>query len=99
MRQFMLGVPDELLDAARIDGAGEWRIFWRIVLPLVKPALATLGIFQFLASWNNFLWPLVVADRRGQVHAAGRARDVRDRPEQGGLRPADGRRRRPRRSR
>jgi multiple sugar transport system permease protein len=59
MRQFMLAVPRDLLDAARIDGAGEWRIFWRIVLPLTKPALAALGIFQFLASWNNFLWPLV----------------------------------------
>ncbi len=59
MRQFMLAIPSELLDAARVDGAGEWRIFWRIVLPLVKPALAALGIFQFLASWNNFLWPLV----------------------------------------
>jgi multiple sugar transport system permease protein len=60
MRQFMLGLPRDLLDQARVDGAGEWRIFWQIVLPLVKPALATLGIFQFLASWNNFLWPLVV---------------------------------------
>lgn len=59
MRQFMLGVPRELLDAARVDGAGEWRIFWQIVLPLTRPALAALGIFQFLASWNNFLWPLV----------------------------------------
>jgi multiple sugar transport system permease protein len=44
-----------------VDGAGEWRIFWRIVLPLCKPALATLGILTFVASWNNFLWPLVVA--------------------------------------
>jgi multiple sugar transport system permease protein len=60
MRQFMIGVPRDLLDQARVDGAGEWRIFWQIVLPLVKPALATLGIFQFLATWNNFLWPLVV---------------------------------------
>ena len=60
MRQFMHGVPSDLLDAARVDGAGEWRIFWQIVLPLVRPALAALGIFQFLASWNNFLWPLVV---------------------------------------
>jgi multiple sugar transport system permease protein len=59
MRQFMAGLPGELLDAARVDGAGEWRIFWRIALPLSKPALATLAIFQFLASWNNFLWPLV----------------------------------------
>jgi multiple sugar transport system permease protein len=59
MRQFMHSVPDDLIDAARIDGAGEWRIFWRIVLPLLKPALAALAVFQFLATWNNFLWPLV----------------------------------------
>jgi len=61
MRQFMLSIPDDLLEAARIDGAGELRIFWRIVLPLSRPALATLGILTFLASWNNFLWPLVAA--------------------------------------
>jgi multiple sugar transport system permease protein len=61
MRQFLLSLPDELLEAARIDGAGEFRIFWRIVLPLSRPALATLGILTFLGSWNNFLWPLVVA--------------------------------------
>jgi len=61
MRQFMLSIPDELLESARIDGAGEWRIFWRIVLPLSRPALATVGILTFLGSWNNFLWPLVVA--------------------------------------
>lgn len=61
LRQFMLGIPDELLDAARIDGAGEHYIFWRIVLPLTGPALATLAILTFLGSWNNFLWPLVVA--------------------------------------
>jgi multiple sugar transport system permease protein len=59
MRQFMSGIPDELLEAARIDGAREWFIFWRIAMPLVKPALATLAIFTFLQSWNNFLWPLV----------------------------------------
>jgi multiple sugar transport system permease protein len=61
MRQFLLAVPDDLIEAARVDGAGEWRIFWRVVLPLCKPALATLGILTFLSSWNNFLWPLVVA--------------------------------------
>ncbi len=61
MRQFMLGIPDELLEAARIDGAGELRIFARIVMPLCGPPLATLGILTFLASWNNFLWPLVAA--------------------------------------
>ncbi|MEU9362526.1 carbohydrate ABC transporter permease [Streptomyces sp. NPDC048301] len=62
MRQFMMAIPDELLEAARIDGAGEWYIFWRIVMPLVKPALATLTIFVFLGSWNNFLWPLVATN-------------------------------------
>jgi multiple sugar transport system permease protein len=61
MRQFIGGLPDELLEAARIDGAGEWRIFSRVILPLCGPALATLGILTFLSSWNNFLWPLVVA--------------------------------------
>jgi multiple sugar transport system permease protein len=61
MRQFMAGIPDDLIQAARIDGAGEWRIFSRIVIPLSGPPLATLAILTFLASWNNFLWPLVVA--------------------------------------
>jgi multiple sugar transport system permease protein len=61
MRQFLLSIPDDLIEAARIDGAGEFRIFWRVVLPLCRPALATLGILTFLSSWNNFLWPLVVA--------------------------------------
>lgn len=61
MRQFMLQIPDELLDAARIDGAGEFRIFAQIVLPLCKAPLATLAIFTFMGSWNGFLWPLIVA--------------------------------------
>jgi multiple sugar transport system permease protein len=61
MRQFMLGLPRELLDAGRVDGAGELGIFARIYLPLCGPALATLGILTFLGSWNSFLWPLVVA--------------------------------------
>ncbi len=61
MRQFIQSLPDELIQAARIDGAGEGRIFLSIILPLCKPALATLGILTFLTSWNNFLWPLVVA--------------------------------------
>ncbi|MBY8870272.1 carbohydrate ABC transporter permease [Micromonospora sp. PLK6-60] len=61
MRQFLQSIPDELIEAARVDGAGEFRIFWRVVLPLCRPALATLGILTFLQSWNNFLWPLVVA--------------------------------------
>jgi ABC-type glycerol-3-phosphate transport system permease component len=60
MRQYMLSIPDELLDAARVDGAGEFKIFVRIVLPVCRPALISLGIIFFVASWNNFLWPLVV---------------------------------------
>jgi len=61
MRQFISGIPDDLLDAARVDGAGEYTIFFKIVLPLCGPALATLAILTFLSSWNAFLWPLVVA--------------------------------------
>lgn len=60
MRQFFVGQPDELADAARIDGSGESGIFFRIYLPLTKPALATLGIMTFQGGWNNFLWPLIV---------------------------------------
>ncbi|MBL0778151.1 carbohydrate ABC transporter permease [Streptomyces albidoflavus] len=62
MRQFMQSIPGELLEAARMDGAGEWFIFWRIVMPLVKPALATLAILTFLGSWNNFVWPLIATN-------------------------------------
>lgn len=61
MRQFIMQLPDDLLDAGRIDGAGELRIFRQIILPLCGPGLATLGILTFLSSWNSFLWPLVVA--------------------------------------
>lgn len=61
MRQFIRDLPNELFEAAIVDGAGEWRIFWQIVLPLTKPILATLGIFVFLWHWNDFLWPLVIA--------------------------------------
>lgn len=61
MRQFMMGIPDELLEAARVDGASEWYMFWRIVMPLSGPALATLGILTFMSSWNMFTWPLVVS--------------------------------------
>jgi ABC-type glycerol-3-phosphate transport system permease component len=60
MRQFIQALPNELFDAARIDGAGELRIFLTIVLPLVRPALSTLAALPFVGSWNNFLWPLVV---------------------------------------
>lgn len=60
-RQFFLGLPDELLEAARIDGAGEFRIFFTIAMPLAAPVLATLGILTFLGSWNGFIYPLVMA--------------------------------------
>jgi multiple sugar transport system permease protein len=60
VRQYALSIPDELLESARIDGAGEGRIFVAIVLPLLRPILVTLAIFAFLGSWNDFLWPLIV---------------------------------------
>lgn len=60
IRQYAQSIPDSLLDAARIDGASEFRIYWSIVLPLCKPILITLTIFNFLGSWNDFLWPLIV---------------------------------------
>jgi multiple sugar transport system permease protein len=63
MRQYILGLPDELIQAARVDGASELGIFARIIMPLCGPALATVGILTFLGSWNNFLWPLVVATK------------------------------------
>ena len=60
IRQYAVSIPDELLDAARIDGAGEMRIFVSIVLPTIVPILATLAIWTFLATWNDFMWPLIV---------------------------------------
>jgi multiple sugar transport system permease protein len=66
VRQYARSIPDELLEAARIDGAGELRIFFTIVLPMLKPVLVTLAIFTFLAAWNDFMWPLIVLT--GQEH-------------------------------
>ena len=63
LRQYMLTLPDELLEAARLDHASEWRIYWRIVLPLTAPALAVLAIFSVMWRWNDFLWPLVVLSK------------------------------------
>ncbi len=63
LRQFFLTIPRDLEDAARVDGATELTIFWRIILPLSKPALATLAIFAFMGSWKDFLWPLIVTNR------------------------------------
>ncbi len=64
MRQFFQGIPKELEEAARIDGAGTWTTFYRVVLPLARGALATLGVITFMASWNEFLWPLLVLNDR-----------------------------------
>ena len=60
VRQYALSIPDDLLDAARIDGASEFRVFRSIVLPTIKPVLATLALWTFLATWNDFMWPLIV---------------------------------------
>jgi multiple sugar transport system permease protein len=60
MRQFMLDVPDELVDAARVDGASELRIVFRVITPVLWPAVVTLGVFAFVYYWNNFLWPLTI---------------------------------------
>lgn len=60
-RQFMTTIPDEMLEAARLDGAGEWRILRSIVLPMSQPILAVLGVLTFITGWNSFLWPLVIA--------------------------------------
>lgn len=62
MRQFMLTLPTDLIEAARLDGASEPAIFWRIILPLVRPALAALGIFTLVVNWEEFLWPLIVTN-------------------------------------
>ena len=60
MRQFIGGIPDSYIEAGRVEGASEFRIFWRLIIPLVKPALATLAVIKFLMVWNDFLWPLVI---------------------------------------
>ena len=60
VRQYTLGIPDELIEAARVDGAGELRIFVQIILPLLRPVLVSLAVFSFLGSWNDFMWPLIV---------------------------------------
>jgi multiple sugar transport system permease protein len=60
LRQFFLSLPKDLEEAARVDGASEWRIYWRVVLPLARPALLTLGLFHFQFNWNDLLWPLIM---------------------------------------
>ncbi|HET7375743.1 MAG TPA: carbohydrate ABC transporter permease, partial [Anaerolineae bacterium] len=63
MRQYIQTLPTELEDAARIDGAGEFRVFWEIILPMCKPAIAALAIFTFVRNWNDFLWPVIALNR------------------------------------
>jgi multiple sugar transport system permease protein/alpha-1,4-digalacturonate transport system permease protein len=65
VRQFMVSIPDELIEAARLDGAGEFKIFWKVVLPLSWPVVAVLTIFTFMWRWNDFAWPLVVLQDQG----------------------------------
>lgn len=60
VRQYAMSIPEDLLDAARVDGAGEYRIFWTIVIPVIQPILVTLAVFTFLSAWNDFMWPLIV---------------------------------------
>jgi multiple sugar transport system permease protein len=60
MRQFIQGIPDELVEAAKIDGASEWKILWKVVVPLLRPAASALILFAFVFQWNNFLWPLTI---------------------------------------
>ena len=66
VRQYALSMPDDLLDAARIDGAGELRIYWSVVLPVIGPILATIAIWTFLNTWNDFMWPLIVLSEEAQ---------------------------------
>ena len=74
LRQFFLGIPRDLLDAARIDGSSEFRIYWSVVLPLSRPALATVAILTFMLSWNDFLGPLIyLSDKLKSTLALGLA--------------------------
>ena len=67
MRQFAAAVPNDLIDAARLDGAGEFQIYWQLILPQLRPALATLGIFTFMSSWNDYLWPLIAINDQDKM--------------------------------
>ncbi|PYE56530.1 carbohydrate ABC transporter permease [Deinococcus yavapaiensis] len=67
LRQFFMGIPKELEEAAVLDGAGSWTILWRIILPLALPALVTLAVFSFMGSWNNYIWPLFVVSKVDQL--------------------------------
>ncbi|MDX6228797.1 MAG: multiple sugar transport system permease protein [Frankiales bacterium] len=74
LRQFFIGIPSDLSQAARIDGASEFRIYWSVILPLARPAMLTLGLFHFMYNWNDLLWPLVITtDERMATLPAGLA--------------------------
>ena len=62
LRQFFLTMPEELEEAAYVDGAGLWTIYWRVAVPLARPAMATLAIFTFIGAWNDFVWPLIITN-------------------------------------
>ena len=64
LRQFFLSIPGDYEDAARIDGATRWQVLWNVIVPMAKPAIAVLALFTFIAYWNNFLWPLIIANTR-----------------------------------
>ena len=79
MRQYLVqAVPDELVDAARVDGCHTLRIFWHVVLPAVRPAAAVLGLLTFMMTWNDFFWPLIVLEPAAPDRA-GRGLDARER--------------------
>jgi alpha-1,4-digalacturonate transport system permease protein len=65
-RQYMTTIPDSLIEAARIDGGGEWFVFRRIIVPMAKPIIATIAIFSFMWRWNDYLWPLIVISRNSK---------------------------------
>jgi putative chitobiose transport system permease protein len=67
LRQAFRGVPNDLLDAARMDGAGELRIWWHVMLPIARPSLAAVAIFTFVVSWNDFLWPSLMLHNRDSM--------------------------------
>ena len=70
MRQAIIGVPKELIESAKIDGAGDMKILWKVILPLVKSAMMTLAIFTFVGAWNNFLWPFDCDDGGCDAYSA-----------------------------
>ena len=72
LRQFFLTVPKDLHDAAKIDGAGNWRYLWRILVPLSKGAIGAFAIFAFLSAWNQYLWPLIITKTHGDAHPSDR---------------------------